>query len=142
MSKALRCDICKTCFDPYTVKGEFVTIDRMIWQDSGNYDRHEYSYLDEEVNFCPKCSKTFSLFMSGKKLVEKELLDTLQEDFDAELEEKKNDELEEAAQAIRNTAHAIYDISNRIGNKLRRRIFGRNDGICEDQTPERPGDSE
>jgi hypothetical protein len=122
--------------------GEFVTIDRLVYQDCENFEHREYAYLDEDVNLCPKCTRIFTLFMSGNPLVEKQLLDALQEDYDAELEEKENDDLENAAQAIRDTASAICNAINGVGDSLRRRIFGRNDRVCENEASQRKGDSE
>jgi hypothetical protein len=63
MSKALRCDRCKTCFDPYSQEKHFATIKDFMLQNGDSFNRYECSYRDEELNLCPKCTKLFCKFM-------------------------------------------------------------------------------
>lgn len=70
MSKAIRCDRCKTCFDPWTINGEFAHIADICFQDKENYKNNEVSYRDCHYDLCPDCAKTFSKFMSGTAFVE------------------------------------------------------------------------
>ena len=92
MSHALQCDRCKHFFSPYIFKGDFATVKEIMYQNVNQYAHHEYGYFDEELHFCPECTKKLSLFLSGTELVEKKLLDDLQEDFDATMEEKEDEE--------------------------------------------------
>ena len=89
MSKALKCDRCGVCFDPYAVKSDITSIRETMFQDANQYKNREYGYFEEEMNFCPECTKLFRKFLHGTQLVEKQLLDTLQEDYDAEINKKQ-----------------------------------------------------
>lgn len=64
MSIAIRCDKCKTCFDPAAMEEgeEFISISRFITQDALQFANHEYGYLDEGLNLCPNCSKKYMNF--------------------------------------------------------------------------------
>lgn len=66
MSKALKCDRCKKCFDPYMVQGEeyFTSIRDLFCQDGRAFSNNEVSYRDEELHLCPDCSRIFSAFMA------------------------------------------------------------------------------
>ena len=67
MSKALRCDRCSTCFDPYTVTGEWATIKTLIFQNSKEYEKREVGYRDEDIHFCPKCAEQFAKWLNIKE---------------------------------------------------------------------------
>lgn len=102
MSKALRCDRCKTCFDPYSQEKDFATIKDFMLQDGGCFDRHECSYRDEELNLCPKCTELFGKFMSGKVVSDTEETTESTDDKDSEwksLEEMVNEFFETRAYA-------------------------------------------
>ena len=61
MSKALKCDRCKACFDPSESKGEFMTFGDIFFQDGTNYKNHEVSYReDDPTHLCPKCTLDFT----------------------------------------------------------------------------------
>ena len=65
MSKAFKCDRCKTCFDPYAVSrdGYFTTIPEFFCQNGTEYSSHEVGYRDEDIHLCAKCSKEFAKFI-------------------------------------------------------------------------------
>lgn len=68
MSKAFKCDRCKTCFDPYSIPDnkDFVTIKEFFCQTSENFSNHDFCYRDEEVHLCPDCAYEFGEFMSNR----------------------------------------------------------------------------
>lgn len=66
MSKAIKCDRCKKCFDPYESRCDFTTIRELIFQDGKNFSNDEVGYRDEEINFCPNCTMQFSGWMARK----------------------------------------------------------------------------
>lgn len=70
MSKAFKCDRCKVCFSPYDIPeyDQFISIRRVTCQTSKSYRNQEFDYCDEYINFCPKCSRIFSAFLSGKQI--------------------------------------------------------------------------
>ena len=60
MSKALKCDHCKTCFDPSESKGEFTTFGDIFFQNGTKYKNHEISYREDgPAHLCPKCTRDF-----------------------------------------------------------------------------------
>ena len=63
MSKALKCDVCKKCFDPVEVGDEeyFVTIPEFYCQNGEQYQNREVGYREEEVHMCPDCSRKFAM---------------------------------------------------------------------------------
>lgn len=64
MSKALKCDCCKRCFDPIKETGNFTTIKRMVQQNGVQYRNHEFGYSDEEIHLCVDCTYRFNNFMA------------------------------------------------------------------------------
>ena len=66
MSKALKCDRCGQCFDPYNMKDgqSFTTIPTYIFQTSENLANCEVEYRDENINYCPMCTESFTRWMS------------------------------------------------------------------------------
>ena len=66
MSKAIRCDRCSKCFDPYTIRCDFSTFGKLIVQDGKQYSNHEYGYCDEDMNLCPDCTMQFAGWMSRR----------------------------------------------------------------------------
>ena len=85
MSRAFKCDRCGTCFDPMKIRSPdyFVEIKEYCTQNSEEYMTNGIGYLETGLHLCPKCAKMFSLFMSGKKIIEKEFYDALNEYYDA-----------------------------------------------------------
>ena len=67
MSKAIRCDRCKKCFDPYTVEKDFAKISDFIVRNSKEYDNNECSYRDENIDLCPTCLRSFSVWFNAGK---------------------------------------------------------------------------
>ena len=56
MSKALRCDRCGKCFDPYEAKGSFAKIRDFILSNDAAFRNDEVIYRAEELDFCPPCT--------------------------------------------------------------------------------------
>ena len=75
MSKALKCDRCKICFDPHTVKGEWAGIKDLYFQDARGYNNREVGYRDEMLHFCPECTEKFSkwLYISKEETTNEEV---------------------------------------------------------------------
>ena len=94
MSNAIKCDVCKRCFDPLEVGGlnYFTTIKEVVCQTGEEYANNEFNYYDEMIHLCPSCSKEFINFSSGINMVPEVFLKALQ----AENEElrKEKEELE------------------------------------------------
>ena len=63
MSKALRCDRCNKCFDPWVEERDFTRIHSFSVQNGTNYRNNERNYYEEDVDLCPECTKLFSAFM-------------------------------------------------------------------------------
>lgn len=63
MSKAIRCDRCKKCFDPYNVEGDFARITDFVVTDAKIFDSHECSYRDENIDLCPDCLTSFGRWL-------------------------------------------------------------------------------
>lgn len=60
MSKALKCDHCKACFDPSESKGEFTTFGDIFFQNGTKYKNHEVSYREDgPTHLCPMCTRDF-----------------------------------------------------------------------------------
>lgn len=74
MSKALKCDHCKTCFDPSESKVEFTTFGDIFFQNGKNYKNHEISYREDgPAHLCPKCTRDFKeWFYNSEKPVEEQ----------------------------------------------------------------------
>lgn len=71
MSKAFKCDRCKTCFDPWETgdeKLEFGNISEYMTLTpvGGSFD---FTYRDEGIHFCPKCNLEFARFMNNQCVV-------------------------------------------------------------------------
>lgn len=68
MSKAFKCDRCKTCFDPYDIPNsqDFVTISGFHCQTSKNFKNNEVCYRDEGLHLCPSCAADFAEFISNR----------------------------------------------------------------------------
>lgn len=60
MSKALKCDRCKKCFDPYSVEGEFANIRELYYRDPKSIQNNEVTYRDDGLDLCPDCTRSFT----------------------------------------------------------------------------------
>lgn len=60
MSKAIKCDRCKKCFDPFTATGEFMRISDLVTCDGKAYSHHENLYRDEYIDLCPECCQSYN----------------------------------------------------------------------------------
>ena len=60
MSKAIKCDRCKKCFDPLTVTGEFVRISDFVVYDGRTFSNSEVLLRDEGIDLCPECFKSYN----------------------------------------------------------------------------------
>ena len=60
MSKAFKCDRCKKCFDPWKENTEFGTFREFVVRDGRALNNNEYTYIDEEIDLCPDCLKSFN----------------------------------------------------------------------------------
>ena len=67
MSKAIKCDRCKRCFDPYKEPGDFARIENYVLRNASQYYNNECSYHDDEIDFCPDCANAFAIFMKGER---------------------------------------------------------------------------
>ena len=74
MSKALKCDHCKTCFDPSESKGEFTTFGDIFFQNGTKYKNQEISHRENgPTHLCPTCTLDFKYwFYKSKKPVEEQ----------------------------------------------------------------------
>ena len=66
MGKAIKCDRCGICFDPFIEKDRFMCIKSYTVRNGEEFAHKECDY-EENVDFCPKCTKGFFDFMSIKK---------------------------------------------------------------------------
>jgi hypothetical protein len=80
MSKALKCDRCKTCFDPATVEGKYATIRELVFKDKEQYASNTYSTIidssaitisglsvkNDIFDLCPACTEKLIKFFSQK----------------------------------------------------------------------------
>lgn len=69
MSKALKCDRCKRCFDADNLPEgrEFATLpDGYYLQTSVNVKNNEVSYREYVIDLCPTCTDHFIKFMAKK----------------------------------------------------------------------------
>ena len=71
MSKAFKCDRCKTCFDPYAIKSPryFTTIKEFVCQNGQDVKNNEMGYFEEGVHLCPDCSMLFANFMGNNAVI-------------------------------------------------------------------------
>ena len=60
MGKAIMCDRCKKCFDPYSITGEFASIDTFTVRNSESIANNESVYFDEGIDLCPDCLKSWN----------------------------------------------------------------------------------
>ena len=69
MSKALKCDRCKKCFDPYSLAEgkEFTTLPNGYFlQTAKNVKDNEVAYREDMIHLCPTCTDHFIKFMAKK----------------------------------------------------------------------------
>ena len=69
MSKAFKCDRCGTCFDPDSMTDNdiFITLSEVFSQNKEEYWNHAVGGREEEIHFCPVCSKEFNRFMANSQ---------------------------------------------------------------------------
>ena len=65
MGKAIMCDRCKKCFDPYSITGEFASIDTFTVRDSKSIANNESVYFDEGIDLCPDCLKSWNRWLKN-----------------------------------------------------------------------------
>ena len=77
MGKAIMCDRCKKCFDPYSITGEFASIDTFTVRNSESIANSESVYFDEGIDLCPDCLKSWNRWFKNYSdiVVDKESLD-------------------------------------------------------------------
>lgn len=82
MSKAFCCDRCLRCFNPLDMKynERYTSMSEYFIISNDSQHTNSYEYRMENVQLCPECTKMFRQFMEGRDLVDKKLLDDLQED--------------------------------------------------------------
>jgi hypothetical protein len=149
MSKAYKCDACEVCFDPMSMKNNETMITFCEYWEQNTEDilehRHRPGKWFMHVHLCPTCTRVFNMLMQGKPLVEKQLLDTLQEDFDAQMKEETDDETppnqDKYLENFNRLADAVYRAYNVFSDSLRR-IFAGVPTARDGETPERKGDTE
>lgn len=117
MSKALKCDRCKCCFDPYTVDAPdaFATLRELIYQDGRQFVDHEVGYRDEEINLCPDCANEFDRFMDGMKCIPLDVFNEYDTKKKAAEARKKEKELENGKE---NTEQFISELNNAVAAGL------------------------
>ena len=57
MSQALKCDRCKTCFDPYEQTELCAGMPEITLFDGKSMSEHHYIKRYVHLNFCPTCTK-------------------------------------------------------------------------------------
>lgn len=72
MSKALRCNRCKTYYAPYEEKLETAYIPRVVWRNAESAEKQQVTRAMEDLDLCAACAHDFDLFMKGWPLYEKE----------------------------------------------------------------------
>lgn len=70
MSKAIKCDVCKTCFCPEDIESEIIHIDEIVW--TNGYSRKNPTLMDNwkskrNIDLCPDCTWLFNNFFYGTK---------------------------------------------------------------------------
>ena len=70
MSKAFKCNICNTCFDPYGLQetDEFTTIPEFYIQTSEEFQNGKVGVRFSGFNACPECTRKFQNFIEGRNL--------------------------------------------------------------------------
>lgn len=96
MSKALKCDRCKCCFDPYSIKepSHFTTIEELFVQNGKDLENNKAGYMDKQIHLCPVCSKQFADFMNNDNFVARDMYEELLNRF-SDLETEHRELLEE-----------------------------------------------
>ena len=61
MSKALKCDVCNTCFDPNNIGSDdsFLYFPDVIVYSKGDYNVGRCTRRYSEIHLCPECSYIF-----------------------------------------------------------------------------------
>lgn len=64
MSQALKCDRCKTCFDPYEQTELCTSIPEMLLFDGKAMLEHRYIKRHHNLDFCPTCTRELMKFLN------------------------------------------------------------------------------
>ncbi len=59
MSRALKCDKCKKCFDPYAEGVEFIRFDDIVLQDDETFGVNGCILREDLQHLCPECTNEF-----------------------------------------------------------------------------------
>jgi len=66
MSKAIKCDRCKKCFDPFENDDPYIHIEDLTFAKRGNaeYETCDYILRYPKFDLCPECSEQFETWVT------------------------------------------------------------------------------